>query len=44
MGEFVILFGWPLAFFVIVPIVADIHYGFHFVFVAAVVFTWHWMR
>jgi len=38
--EFVILFGWPLALFVVVPAVADIHYGIQFVFVAAVVFTW----
>lgn len=38
--EFVILFGWPFAFFVAVPAVADVHYGFQFVFVAAVVFTW----
>jgi len=38
--EFVILFGWPLALFVVVPNVADINYGPQFVFVAAVVFTW----
>jgi hypothetical protein len=38
--EFVILVGWPIACFALVPLVADINYGIQFVFVAGVVFTW----